>query len=376
MMNNTMVETAEQAAGGFDITQTALYLVIAILCAFCISVAFTPVIRVLAFKFKVTDVPKDNRRMHKKEMPLMGGLAIFVAFLISTLIFCRLDMRIAGMLLGATLIVVTGIIDDKYEMRAVVKLLLQVSAAVIAVLSGIEMDYINLFGKIIEFGKFSGIVTVVWIVALTNAINLIDGLDGLSCGISAISSVTLLVSLIHTDTPFGVILMIGILAGSCMGFLPFNFNPAKIFMGDTGALFLGYSLSVLSIMGYFKLNAIVTFWVPFLVFALPLVDTTFAFVRRILTGRSPFSADRGHLHHRLIDRGYDQKHAVLILYAVSGISGIAAILMSMGNFVGGLVVLCAAVVVLVLNMVFTTDVIEQDTAEAKKTDESDNSQVN
>ena len=375
-MNNTMVETAEQAAGGFDITQTALYLVIAILCAFCISVAFTPVIRVLAFKFKVTDVPKDNRRMHKKEMPLMGGLAIFVAFLISTLIFCRLDMRIAGMLLGATLIVVTGIIDDKYEMRAVVKLLLQVSAAVIAVLSGIEMDYINLFGKIIEFGKFSGIVTVVWIVALTNAINLIDGLDGLSCGISAISSVTLLVSLIHTDTPFGVILMIGILAGSCMGFLPFNFNPAKIFMGDTGALFLGYSLSVLSIMGYFKLNAIVTFWVPFLVFALPLVDTTFAFVRRILTGRSPFSADRGHLHHRLIDRGYDQKHAVLILYAVSGISGIAAILMSMGNFVGGLVVLCAAVVVLVLNMVFTTDVIEQDTAEAKKTDESDNSQVN
>ena len=375
-MNNTMVETAEQAAGGFDITQTALYLVIAILCAFCISVAFTPVIRVLAFKFKVTDVPKDNRRMHKKEMPLMGGLAIFVAFLISTLIFCRLDMRIAGMLLGATLIVVTGIIDDKYEMCAVVKLLLQVSAAVIAVLSGIEMDYINLFGKIIEFGKFSGIVTVVWIVALTNAINLIDGLDGLSCGISAISSVTLLVSLIHTDTPFGVILMIGILAGSCMGFLPFNFNPAKIFMGDTGALFLGYSLSVLSIMGYFKLNAIVTFWVPFLVFALPLVDTTFAFVRRILTGRSPFSADRGHLHHRLIDRGYDQKHAVLILYAVSGISGIAAILMSMGNFVGGLVVLCAAVVVLVLNMIFTTDVIELDTAEAKKTDESDNSQVN
>ena len=372
-MNNKMVETAEQVARGFDITQTALYLVIAILCAFCISVAFTPVIRVLAFKFKVTDVPKDNRRMHKKEMPLMGGLAIFIAFLISTLIFCRLDIKIAGMLLGATLIVVTGIIDDKYEMRAIVKLLLQIAAAVIAVLSGIEMDYINLFGRIIEFGKFSGIVTVVWIVALTNAINLIDGLDGLSCGISAISSVTLLVSLIHTDTPFGVILMIGILAGSCMGFLPFNFNPAKIFMGDTGALFLGYSLSVLSIMGYFKLNAIVTFWVPFLVFALPLVDTTFAFVRRILTGRSPFSADRGHLHHRLIDRGYDQKHAVLILYAVSGISGIAAILMSMGNFVGGLVVLCAAVVVLVLNMVFTTDVIEPYSAETEKTDESDNS---
>ena len=353
-MNSILIQNPET----FDITRTPLYLIIAVLCAFCISVAFTPVIRVLAFKFGVTDVPKDNRRMHKKEMPLMGGLAIFIAFLVSTLIFCKLDIKTAGMLLGATLIVVTGIIDDKYEMRAIIKLLLQIAAAVIAVLSGIQMDYINLFGKIIEFGQWSGIVTVVWIVALTNAINLIDGLDGLSCGISTISSVTLLVSLIYSDTPFGVIVMIGILAGSCMGFLPFNFNPAKIFMGDTGALFLGYSLSVLSIMGYFKLNAIVTFWVPFLVFALPLVDTTFAFVRRILTGRSPFSADRGHLHHRLIDRGYDQKHAVLILYAVSGRSGVAAVLISMDKLIGGLVMLCVAIAILVLNMVFTSENVE------------------
>lgn len=354
-MNNTVTETFSEAVQTFDITQTVLYFVIAALCAFCISVAFTPVIRVLAFKLGVTDVPKDNRRMHKKEMPLMGGLAIFIAFLVSTLIFCVPDKKTVGMLLGATLIVVTGIIDDKYEMRAIIKLLLQIAAALIAVLSGIEMDYVNLFGRIIEFGQWSGLVTVVWIVALTNAINLIDGLDGLSCGISTISSFTLLVSLIHTDTPFGVIVMIGILTGSCLGFLPFNFNPAKIFMGDTGALFLGYTLSVLSIMGYFKLNAIVTFWVPFLVFALPLIDTTFAFVRRILTGRNPFSADRGHLHHRLIDRGYDQKHAVLILYAVSGISGIAAVLMSFGKFIGGVVMLIVAIAILVMNMVFTSE---------------------
>ena len=143
-------------------------------------------------------------------------------------------------------------------------------------------------------------------------------------------------------------------------------------MGDTGALFLGYSLSVLSIMGYFKLNAVVTFWVPFLVFALPLVDTTFAFARRILTGRNPFSADRGHLHHRLIDRGYDQKHAVLILYAVSGISGIAAILMSMGKFIGGLVMLAVAIAILVMNLVFITDEREvktQVTEASQKTEE-------
>ncbi|MBP3579713.1 MAG: undecaprenyl/decaprenyl-phosphate alpha-N-acetylglucosaminyl 1-phosphate transferase [Clostridia bacterium] len=368
-MNNTVVETATEAIAAFDITQTPLYLVIAALCAFCISVAFTPVIRVLAFKLGVTDVPKDGRRMHKKEMPLMGGLAIFIAFLLSTLIFCKLDTRTVGMLLGATLIVVTGIIDDKYEMRAIVKLLLQIAAAIIAVLSGIEMDYVNFFGKIIQFGSWSGLVTVVWIVALTNAINLIDGLDGLSCGISTISSFTLLVSLIYTDTPFTVIVMIGILAGSCLGFLPFNFNPAKIFMGDTGALFLGYTLSVLSITGYFKLNAIVTFWVPFLVFAIPLVDTTFAFIRRILTGRSPFSADRGHLHHRLIDRGYDQKHAVLILYAVSGISGFAAVLMSFGSFVGGLVMLCVAIAILVLNMLFASEEVEKKAEQDKEAQE-------
>ena len=151
--------------------------------------------------------------------------------------------------------------------------------------------------------------------------------------------------------------MIGILAGSCLGFLPFNFNPAKIFMGDTGALFLGYSMSVLSILGCFKLNALVSFWVPFLIFALPLVDTAFAFIRRILTGRSPFSADRGHLHHRLIDKGYDQKHSVMILYAVSGISGISAILISVDKFIGGSAMLVVAVGILLMNLYFGADVV-------------------
>lgn len=335
-----------------------LYLFIAALCAFFISVAFTPIVRMLAFKFNITDVPKDNRRMHSKEMPLMGGLAIFASFVVSTVVFCDFDIKIAGFLLGATLIVVTGIIDDKYEMNAVVKLLLQIASALIALLSGIEIEQINLFGNVIEFGKFSGVVTVFWIVALTNAINLIDGLDGLSCGVSAISSLTLLVSLIYSDTAFYVIVMIAILAGSCLGFLPFNFNPAKIFMGDTGALFLGYSMSVLSIFGYFKFNALVSFWVPFLIFALPLVDTAFAFIRRILTGKSPFTADRGHLHHRLIDKGFDQKHSVLILYAVSGISGISAILISLGKFRGGICVFLVAVAILILNMTIVAENVD------------------
>lgn len=349
------------------ILSSPLYLFIASFCAFFISVSITPVVRMLAFKFKVTDVPKDNRRMHKKEMPLMGGLAIFVSFLVTTLVFCDLNMKIIGFLLGAALIVVTGIIDDKYEMSAAVKLILQIASAVIALLSGIEIEQITFFGNVVNFGKFSGVITVFWIVALTNAINLIDGLDGLSCGVSTISSFTLLVSLIHTDTPFYVIVMIAILAASCLGFLPFNFNPAKIFMGDTGALFLGYSMSVLSIFGYFKLNALVSFWVPFLIFALPLVDTAFAFIRRILTGKSPFAADRGHLHHRLIDKGFDQRHSVLILYAVSGISGVSAVLISFGKFAGGICVFFVACAILVLNMTVVADKSEQDN-NSNKTD--------
>ena len=355
--------------GKLPLVQSPLYLVIAALCAFFIAVTLTPVVRAMAFKFKVTDVPKDNRRMHKKEMPLMGGLAIFIAFVFCVLVFCKPDMKIIGMLLGAFIITVTGIIDDKYDMNAIVKLLLQIAAALVAVLSGIEFEQIVFFGEPIEFGAFSGVVTVVWIVALTNAINLIDGLDGLSCGVCTISCFTLLISLIHSYTPFTVIVMITILAGSCLGFLPFNFNPAKIFMGDTGALFLGYTLSVLSIMGCFKLNAIVSFWVPLLVFALPILDTAFAFIRRILTGRSPFSADRGHLHHRLIDKGFDQRHAVMMLYALTGISGISAILISIDNYVGGAVVLVLALVILLLNINFAY--FKNDSDETVQQEDSD-----
>ena len=333
-----------------------LYLFIAIICAFFISVTLTPIIRVLAFKFKVTDVPKDTRRMHTKEMPLMGGLAIYFAFILSTLLFIDIDIKIIGILLGATLIVLTGIIDDKYNMNAIIKLLLQVAAGLITVLSGVKIEMIGFFGEYIAFGKWSGLITIIWIVALTNAINLIDGLDGLSCGVSTISSFTLLISLaFHLETPFFVLIMIGILAGSCLGFLPFNFNPAKIFMGDTGALFLGYIMSVLSVLGCFKLDAIVSFLVPFLIFALPLLDTAFAFLRRILKGKNPFSADRGHVHHRLIDKGFDQKHSVLLLYAISGISGISAILFSLNNYVGGIAMFVVAICILILNLVFGTD---------------------
>ncbi len=326
---------------------------IAFVCAFCISVTTTPVIRTFAFKFKVTDIPKDGRRMHKKEMPLMGGVAIWIAFTIAVLIFCKQNMATYAMLLGNLIIVITGIIDDRYNMNAFVKLFMQIAASWVAYLGGIRIEQINVFDYTISFGLWSPVITIIWITALTNAINLIDGLDGLSCGVSTIAATTLFLSLLRTDTDISVKCMIAILIGSCVGFLPFNFNPARIFMGDTGALFLGYTLGVLSIQGCFKLEGIISFWVPMLVFALPLADTAFAFARRILTGHSPFHPDRGHLHHKLVDKGFDQKHAVMILYAVSGILGIAAILFSFGWHIRALCVAVCAGIILLGNLYFS-----------------------
>ena len=327
----------------------------AMMCAFFISVTATPIVRVLAHRVGAVDVPKDNRRMHKVPMPLMGGFAIFVSFVVTSLCFSPLTKPMAGMLIGAFLIIVTGIIDDIYDIKPFAKLAVEIIAALVAVSMGITIERINIFGTYLEFGVFSIPVTVLWIVALTNAVNLIDGLDGLSCGVSTISAMTLLVSLFFLEeTSFSVILLTGILAGSCAGFLPFNFNPAKIFMGDTGALFLGYTLSVLSIQGLFKINAVVSFWVPFLVFALPLGDTSFAFLRRLLHGKNPFQGDRGHLHHRLIDMGFDQKHSVMILYAFSGMFGISAILIAMKKYIGGTaIILCAVFVFLAYGLIMT-----------------------
>ena len=347
-------------------------LLIAIICAFFISVTATPVVRTFAFRFGVTDVPKDNRRMHKKEMPLMGGVAIFLAFSVSVLLFCRLTLPTCGMLLGNLIIVAVGIIDDKYDMNALVKLVLQILAAIVAVCSGNVIEQINFVGRSIPLGLFAPVFSVLWITAITNAVNLIDGLDGLSCGISTIAATTLLLTLIRTDTDINVILMIAILVGANLGFLPFNFNPAKIFMGDTGALFLGYTLGVLSIQGCFKVNGLLSFCVPILIFALPLFDTTFAFLRRILTGRSPFSADRGHVHHRLIDKGFDQRHAVMILYAVSGMLGVAAILYSFGTpewkIKAGLAALCA-LLILYGNLNFSCERSDISEKQARKVEE-------
>lgn len=328
-------------------------LLITILCAFLISFTTTPIARVLAFNLGAIDVPKDNRRMHKEPIPRMGGLALFLGFSIAVMVFCELSMPIFGMLAGAALLVVVGIFDDIYSLPALLKLVLQIICATVATIMGNTIPGVTIFGKYISFGVWAVPITILWITALINAVNLIDGLDGLSCGVSAISSVSLLLSCFFLPEPsFTIILITAALAGTCIGFLPFNFNPASIFMGDTGAMFLGYSLAIISIQGFFKIDALMSFWIPFLVFALPIGDTAFAFIRRILHGKSPFSADRGHLHHRLIDMGFSQKQSVMILYSICGMLGVSAVLFANDEATAGIAILLVALFIYLCNWAF------------------------
>lgn len=354
----------------YDFNQQILYVLIALICSACIAFTMTPIARVLAFKIGAVDVPKDSRRMHRVTMPLLGGVAIFVGFVITVLAFCNLRenyKEIAGLLSGATLIVITGILDDRFGLNPFLKLFMQIFAAAVVAVCGITIDNIGVFnsnGELFSLGNFSIPVTIVWIVAVTNAVNLIDGLDGLSCGVSTISALSILVSsFFMSDVPSIAILLTAILAGSCLGFLPYNFNPAKIFMGDTGSMFLGFALSTISVIGVFKTDAIIAYWVPFIAFAVPLCDTAFAFIRRILQGKSPFSADRGHIHHKLIDMGFNQRQSVTILYAISAIFGIASILWAIGRPIGGIVVIVCAIVILFINWRFITknDTTRQET---------------
>lgn len=333
--------------------QDIVTLLAAMLCAFLITFTTTPIARVIAFNIGAVDVPKDKRRMHKEPIPRMGGLAIFIGFVVASLVFCDITPQFVGMLAGAALLIVVGIFDDVMSLRAVLKLALQIVAASIAACSGNVITHITPFGFYIDFGNLAVPITVFWIVFLINATNLIDGLDGLSCGITAISACSLLLAAFFAqDATVSVLLLSGILAGSCIGFLPFNFNPARIFMGDTGSMFLGYTLAVVSIQGFFKFSAVASFAVPFVVLAVPLFDTAFAFIRRMAHGKSPFSADRGHIHHRLIDMGFNQKQSVMILYAISAILGISSTLLASDRIVGGVAIIVVALVIFIMNWFF------------------------
>lgn len=303
---------------------------VAFITAFVLSLLATPLAIKLAPKIGAVDVPKDGRRMHSRAIPRFGGMAIFIGATVSMLAFMTFDTRIIGVIIGGALIYALGVIDDLANLPAKVKFAGQTMCAIILYsfniriefLSGFFGDGVSYLGNVVCF-----FVTIIWVVGVTNCVNLIDGLDGLAAGTASIASLCIAyVAYIH-----GMYLVSGAMlaiAGAALGFLPFNFSPARIFMGDSGSLFLGFSIAGLSILGPVKGATIIAVIVPLLVMGLPIFDTLFAILRRVVNKRPIMEADKGHLHHRIMDIGLGQRRTVLMLYGISGIMGVGAVLIS------------------------------------------------
>ena len=314
-----------------------------------LSFLATPPVKALAFRIGAVDVPKDDRRMHKHPIPRLGGLAIAIAFLVTVFLILKPDREMQGILIGSLMILILGVFDDCLALPALPKFFVQIAAALVVYHSGCTIGYVtNPFSvDPVSLGWLSGPVTVIWIVMITNAVNFIDGLDGLAVGVSGISSCTMLIIalLVAEDN---VALVMACLMGACLGFIPYNFNPAQIFMGDTGSTFLGFILASMSIQGLFKMYAVISFMVPFLILGVPFFDITFAVIRRLAKHQNPMTADRGHIHHRLIDMGLNQKQSVAVVYTLTAVLGLAAVLLSNSGGTRTFILFAAVLVVAVL----------------------------
>jgi UDP-GlcNAc:undecaprenyl-phosphate/decaprenyl-phosphate GlcNAc-1-phosphate transferase len=311
--------------------------------SFILSIVLTPLVKKLAYKIGATDKP-NKRKVHQKIMPRLGGLAIFLSFIIGVAIISPESPYTLGFIAGAFVIIITGVLDDMIELSAKVKMLGQIVAALLVILvGGAQIEFIKIpFGGELEFGFMSIPLTILWIVGVTNAINLIDGLDGLAAGVSSIALITISVMAIFMNDVF-VLTMASILLVSTLGFLFYNFHPAKIFMGDTGALFLGYMISVLALLG-FKNITVVSLIIPVIILGVPISDTFFAIIRRFVN-KQPLSApDKSHLHHCLLRLGYSHRQTVLIIYAIAAIFGLAAIIFSQATLWGSMILITVLLV--------------------------------
>ena len=314
-----------------------------ILITFIVSILLaavsTPIVRIIAVKIGAIDIPKDARRIHKEPIPKLGGLAMVIGFTGGMLVnylfkymgvtkYFIMDKDRIGFFLAIFVITIMGFLDDKFDIKARYKLIFQFVAAVMIVTTDLRIKMIsNPFGAhepIVLNNFVSYAITIVWIMALINAFNFIDGLDGLSAGVACIASFSLFIIAIIFNRYDGAVLTIAV-TGATLGFLPYNFNPAKIFMSDIGSNFLGLVIGVISLTDAVKTYAAITITLPVLVLAIPLMDTTFAIVRRMKNKQSPMVADRGHFHHRLLDSGISHRKVVLLFYSISALLGSVAV---------------------------------------------------
>ncbi|MFH1454178.1 MAG: MraY family glycosyltransferase [Armatimonadota bacterium] len=301
-----------------------------------ITVLVTPAVKKAAEKHKLLDAPAA-RKVHKKPIPLGGGVAVYLGFFLTVLLLIAFIMfhshgsfsvgnvagtvnKLIGLFICGTTILIIGLIDDKKNLSAKIKLLFQICIACALYYFGFSIDFISLPQvKILYLNKgISLVLTLIWIVGLTNALNFLDGLDGLLCGVTAISAVAFAVITASKGQMAVTVLMLA-LAGSALGFLKYNFYPAKIFLGDGGSLFIGMVFSSLSIMGAFKVAATMVFIIPIIIMGIPIFDTTYAVTRRMFKGQSIFKADKEHLHHKLLNMGLSHKKVVLTIYIINAL---------------------------------------------------------
>ena len=344
-----------------------LYLIV-FLISVGLTILLTPVSRRLALRFGAIDRP-SRRKIHKKIITRFGGLSIYSSFVISIvagLIFMnRFGLNISGkeyhallgIIFGSGLITLTGLFDDVRGLPAIIKLAFQIAASGIAVYFGAQILFVSTpFARLVMLGAWAPAVTIIWMIAITNAMNLIDGLDGLASGITLIAGITLFIVAVKMGQVDSALLLAA-LAGTALGFLRFNFFPATVFLGDSGSLFFGFMLASASIVGVLKSTLVIALVIPVAILGIPIYDTAAAIIRRALAGRPIFEADRKHLHHRLLKAGFNQRQVVILIYVACFILSIAALAATFFDNYQTLIFLSVFVVAGILALDFAKDIL-------------------
>ena len=328
-----------------------------LLVTFLSSVILTPIVKKIAFHVGAVDKPDKKRKVHKKVMPSMGGLAMFLSFLIGYMLFAPSTTQMLSILIGSFIIVLLGIMDDIKPLPPMIKFIGQIFAASVAVFYGnISFNDMTILGTKLEFTYIAAPLAIFFIVSIINAINLSDGLDGLACGTSSIYFITIAIIGYIMNRLGGLdVILCMIMIGSCLGFLVYNFHPAKIFMGDTGSMFLGFIISVIALLG-FKTATITSLIIPLLLLFVPIIDTLLAMSRRLIKGKSIGSADREHLHHQLLKRTKSTAKTVLIMYFINALFAAVSIFYTLGDKRLS-VLIYMGLLILFGVLVFSTDIL-------------------
>ena len=330
-----------------------------VITTFCFVAIIMPFIKKLAMQIGAVDIPR-TRHIHTKPMPKMGGIGIFLGFLLGYMLFGETSVQMNSILIGGFLIILIGLIDDMTELKPSVKFIGQLASACVIVFYGqFLLDNVSAFGIDLHFGILAYPITVFFILGCINCINLIDGLDGLSGGISSIYFLT--VGIIATiQGHFGLDFVLSfVMLGSTLGFLVHNFHPASIFAGDSGSMFMGFIISVIALLG-FKNVTMTSLIIPLLILAIPILDTLFAIIRRLLKGESPSKADKFHIHHQLLNRNFSQTATVLIIYLIDLLFAFASILYVLKDRTLGYIVYGVLTIIVFIFIIKTNVVIDKD----------------